>query len=187
MRKSLWILLAVMVVAFSATNAHADSLTDGTINFTVTSGSPTPTGSFVFDNTTNSFSSFSVLWAGLVFDLTSSANGLSGATVAGCPSAGIFSYLVDNGCGGKSGWEANGVNMNTGHPEFDFLNMNDNTFHLFGRVSSSLNGLVADGTFSTTTTSVTASEPSSVALMLVGVGLVLLLRKRNSRSRQLAT
>ena len=48
----------VFAFFFAVPYAHADSFTDGTIDFTVTAGSPAPTGSFVFDNTTNSTNSF---------------------------------------------------------------------------------------------------------------------------------
>src|SRR5215472_4363155 len=74
MRKSFWIVLALLVVC-GAPVAHADSFTDGTLHFTVTSGSPAPTGSFVFDNTTNMYTSFKVDWDGAVFDFGSEFNG----------------------------------------------------------------------------------------------------------------
>jgi hypothetical protein len=48
--------------------ANADTFTDGTFNFTVTNGSPTPTGgSFVFNDTTNTFTSLTVSWNGVTY------------------------------------------------------------------------------------------------------------------------
>lgn len=67
MRKTLWIMVAAMAVAVAAPYAHADSYTDATFNFTVTNGSPSPTGSFVFDDTTGTYTSFVVNWDGATF------------------------------------------------------------------------------------------------------------------------
>src|SRR5262249_47639219 len=48
--------------------ANADTFTDGTFNFTATNGSPTPTGgSFVFDDTTNTFTILTVSWNGVTY------------------------------------------------------------------------------------------------------------------------
>jgi hypothetical protein len=161
MRKSLWIILAVMVVAISAPNAHADSFTDGTINFTVTSGSPTPTGSFVFDNTTDTFTSFAVDWDGAVF---------------ACASLSCPSNLSANLTGGN--WCAAGPLSSNGvcaGPSFEL------GFVLFfpGPGTTFTDpAAAANGTFTVTTTSVATPEPSSVALMLLGVGLLFVMRKR---------
>jgi hypothetical protein len=75
----------VFALCFAAPTAHADSLTDGTINFTVTSGSPAPTGSFVFDNTTSTFTSFTVGWDGVIYNF-----GTSGITLAELGSSGFW-------------------------------------------------------------------------------------------------
>lgn len=74
MRKSFWIIV-LMCAAVGVSSAYADSTTSYKINFTATSGSPLPTsGAFVYDKTTDQFSSFTVVWNGLTFDLTSAAN-----------------------------------------------------------------------------------------------------------------
>jgi hypothetical protein len=63
-------LAAVAVLAVSATYAHADSIIDVTLHFTVTSGSPTPTGSFVVDvDGKQTVESFTVDWDGAVYNL----------------------------------------------------------------------------------------------------------------------
>lgn len=42
-----------------------------TIDFTLTQGSPLPTsGSFIYDSSTSTFTSFDVVWDGDTFDLT---------------------------------------------------------------------------------------------------------------------
>jgi hypothetical protein len=71
MRKSIWIILATLFGAVWAPHAEADSLLDGTFYFSVNSGSPAPTGSFVFDQTTNTWTSFAVNWDGVVFNFAS--------------------------------------------------------------------------------------------------------------------
>jgi hypothetical protein len=59
--------LAVSFAAVCTPYAHADSITDGTLYFTVTSGSPAPSASFVYDNTTGTMTSLTVDWDGAVF------------------------------------------------------------------------------------------------------------------------
>jgi hypothetical protein len=73
MRKTLWILAFVAIAAICAPAAHTGTKT--TYNITFTGGSPNPTmGSFTYDSTNPQFSNFTVLWDGITFDLTSSAN-----------------------------------------------------------------------------------------------------------------
>ena len=65
MRKSHWMMaLPLLVMAFGAPAAHADSLIEGNIQFMVTGGNVpvAPTGSFVYDGTTNLFTSFLIIW-----------------------------------------------------------------------------------------------------------------------------
>jgi hypothetical protein len=93
MRRILWIILAVLLVAISAPNAHAQTVTYA-ITFSLAPGAPGPLpdyGYFVYDHTANRFLSFIVSYNGQVFDLTSAANNpfnntslpcLSGATGA---------------------------------------------------------------------------------------------------------
>ena len=76
------VLCLVFALCFASTHAHADSIIDGTINFTVLSGGPTPIGSFIFDITANEFTSFTVDWNGEVFSFAMVFNSL-GLAVAG--------------------------------------------------------------------------------------------------------
>jgi hypothetical protein len=46
--------------------ASADVITDATLKFTATTGGPDPTASWSFDDTTQSFVSFTVSWDGVV-------------------------------------------------------------------------------------------------------------------------
>ena len=153
----------IFALSFPAPGAHADSITNGTINFTVDNGSPTPTGSFVFDNTTSTFTSFTVDWDGAVFNfasiLTLGDLGSSGFWCvtgpwfipAQCSPVSIFSFFTaDMGSIGT-------------HPEAD-------TFS--NRFAGAL------GFYTVTETTVATPEPSTIALTLSAIGLVFAMRKR---------
>lgn len=169
MRETLWIVSVLfLLTTIGAPNAHADSITDGTINFTLSSGSPAPTGSFQFDNTTNSFTSVDVEWDGGGF---------------------LFSPLLGNGVSPEftSGgiWGAGGpaVTFNQNGPAIfsfaigpttNFTSYAQEPFTDFTDPYAS-----AGGTF--TLTPVATPEPSSVALMLLGVGLAFVMGKRTGQ------
>jgi hypothetical protein len=150
MRKSLWIMLAVLIAAIGVPTAHADSITNGTFNFTVTIGSPPPTGSFVWDSTTSTWNSFSIDWDGLVFNFAPLFPNLGALPTTGT-------------------WRAN-------------ANVTLEIFAIGQTIQSITTPPIpinlAQGTYSVTETVVGAPEPSSVALMLLGVGLVFVMRKR---------
>src|SRR5215472_8764592 len=59
-----------LLLALGARHAQADLIIDGTLNFTASSGSPTPTGAFVYDDTTNSVISYTMNWNGANYDVT---------------------------------------------------------------------------------------------------------------------
>src|SRR5208337_5052398 len=98
MRKTLRIvpLIALLSVFIGAPNAHADTTTTGTIKFTLTTcytispgycNNPSAaTGSFVYDNTSNTFTSFTVTWHSLLYDFTAVANSFADPSATGCPS-----------------------------------------------------------------------------------------------------
>jgi PEP-CTERM motif len=154
----------VFAICFAAPTAHADSLTDGTINFTVTSGSPAPTGFFVFDNTTSTFTSFTVGWDGVIYNF-----GTSGITLAELGSSGF--------------WCAAGpVSLSPGCPA-EVVRL---AILVLPEAPDDFSGPfpVANGTYTVTETAVATPEPSSLALMLSGVGLVFAMRKRSSGLQQ---
>ena len=75
MRKSIWVIVAVLLVAIGAPVSHADSTTDYTLSFTLTTGGPIATsgGTVIFDNTTGLVSPFVVDWKGVAFDFSAMA------------------------------------------------------------------------------------------------------------------
>jgi hypothetical protein len=163
MRKSLWIMLAVMVVAISAPNANADSITDGTFIFNVITGNPTPTGSFIWDSTTSTWISFTVDWNGAVFNFALTVPDLSALepTEDWCASA----PLNENPCVAPTNFL-----LNQTPPSAPYIASSPGPW----KVPTD----AATGTYTVTETVVGTPEPSSYALMLLGVGLVFLMRKR---------
>jgi hypothetical protein len=157
------LLLAIALVFWAVTSAHADSITDGTLNFTVTAVGPfhgtyTPTGSFVFDNTTDTLTSFAVNWNGVVFDFVPLFTGVDLAVL---------------GEGGH--WSASGdEGVDTPHPSGPFFSLN-------GISSSSHSGSFREGgARASGTYTVNTPDPSSFTLTIVGLGALLMVRKRVS-------
>ena len=154
MRKSLWIMLAALLVAIAAPVSRADSFTDYTLSFTGGIPNPASGGTVKFDDTTDTYTTFLVDWLGLSFDF-------SGSTSANIPITGTWSGCAFPGNTGPCGGTM--ANLLVGSALV---------------VSSGIPSGFAktEGTY--TLTPVGAPEPSSVALMLLGVGLVFVMRKR---------
>lgn len=188
MRKSLWIILALLLAAIGAPHAQADVMTNYTISFSGTGTLPT-SGSFTYDSTTPAFSSFIVVWDGLTFNLTSAANspGIIGPTPPACisgDSGAAASFQLLTNCGGPTTeWQANPqetfVNFIFLTPETSSACENGHDCIGFSANASSSTFEGGYGTFSVAAT--TAPEPSSLALMLLGLGLVFVMRKRIGR------
>jgi len=158
------VLCLVFALFFAAPNAHADSITAGTINFTVLSGGPTPIGSFEFNNNLNAFTFFAVFWNGAPFDFIPADCVFCDprfATLAALGQSGRWS--ADSCCSGSGSFRIFGFGSTIG-----FLpGVSDPT-------------ATASGTYEVIITSVPTPEPDSLALILSGVGLVFAMRKRSS-------
>jgi len=174
MKKSWWIISAVLLfVAIAAPAAHAD-LVDGTIDFTLspTGGGPDPTGSFVYDSTTGHLVSLSLVWDGEDY----SADFLL-----------IFAGEFVSDIGTSGGWCADANDVDP----FDHCGPgSENLLGFLGPtemlVSDSANNFTDDkawayGSYTVTTVDeggsgggggVPAPEPSSLALMLAGIAAV---------------
>ena len=168
MRRALWIVLAAVIVAMAVPTAHADVITDGSFTFTATFGSPDATGgSFVFDDTTDTYSTFTVNWDGVVFDWTDFSNTLISTTGTWCAAAPDEVASCDD-------------RMST----FSFSNVNDDSF---SGSFTNVDGM-ANGTYTVTeTVTTTTPEPGLLGLMLTGIGVLVVLRKRIARGQILGT
>jgi hypothetical protein len=156
MRKSMWIMLAVLLVAIGAPNVHADSFT---YTYTDTVGDD-------FSWTTAAISAVTMQTIVPAADLT--ATSTSGPT-AGCVTS---SVVLDGGGSGItetffSGCSTNGIENADGFALADYST--PGTYFGVGLGTMVVTAAAA---------AVAAPEPSSVALMLLGVGLVFVMRKR---------
>jgi hypothetical protein len=103
-----WLMNTFLGALIAAPLALADSTTY-MVNFTLNDGSILPKmGTFTYDPSLQSFSDFEVLWNGLTFDLTDSANNPNDATppcVGAKTGAGASFALLDGACSGPhTGW-----------------------------------------------------------------------------------
>ena len=202
MKRSLGIITLLFGAAFAQPIFAASIYT---IDFTTTSGSPAPSGSFTYDASAPSgsqFSNFVVDWYGYSIDLTSSANAPN--VSGGCgtsSSAATFAFLGGSvPCSPNSfgpAWTSEAVNPAPGgFANFIFYDEGPEPppfppapspeFSIGAEAGPGLGGGVtaeASGTWTITDTS--TPEPSS--LMLVSTGLLavaFLIRKRSTHSLQ---
>jgi hypothetical protein len=156
MRKSLWIILAVLLVAIAAPDAHADSFT---YTYTDTVGDD-------FSWTTAAISAVSMQTTLPAADLT--ATSTSGPT-AGCVTSTV---ILDSGGFGStdtffSGCSTHGIANADGFALADYST--PGTYFGVGLGTMVVTAAVA---------AVAAPEPSSVGLLLAGIGLLVVMRKR---------
>ena len=179
MRKSLWVMLVVVVAAIGPLAARADTVTlDVSGSVTADFGgscSPSPCvlgGDIVLNNTTGTVNSVDF-------------------TVAGAsPSLGPFNQFIGfDGPASVIFAENPMLNQLLGLQLAGFPNTlvgySGGSFTV-GIVPAVGLTFIFTGTGALTKATV-APEPSSVALLLQGVGLLFVMRKRNSRGHQLAT
>jgi|SRR5271163_2087396 len=164
MRKSLWIILVVLLVAVGAPNAHADGTTY-TISFTGTNA-PTVVGSdlLFFDSTLNEFTTPSLEIDYFGNDITLDAT-LLGPTN---PLTHTYVWGADEFAFEASDLTA-GLNLYTGSSTNTGCDVSTDRFECFGDVVF------------TAQTPATTPEPAAGGLMLLGLGLVLAMRKRIGR------
>jgi hypothetical protein len=96
-----------LLLAMGAIPAMAGTVTD-TLNFTVNYGPAPTSGSFTYDTTANSFTSFLVNWDGFAFNMTAQANNPSATGVSQVPciagySGAQASYMAFTSCASSDG------------------------------------------------------------------------------------
>ena len=165
MRRALWIVLAAVIVAVAVPTAHADVITDGTINFTTISGTSPTSGFFVFDDTTDTYlTDLTVDWDGAIFDWND------------------LVFLIPT----SGTWCAAGGSTS----EFGICDDRNSTFSFDTINSTSYSGTftdaeMANGTYTVTeTVTTTTPEPGSLGLVLAGIGVLVVQRKRIARGLQ---
>jgi hypothetical protein len=188
---------ALLIASFGAPAALADipDLKTYTINFTTTSGSPSPTtGTFTYDPDTATFTAFTVEWDGLSFDLTASANSPTvGFSIPSCitGTGGAASFaLMTGSCApppsfGQTDWQADA----SGHDAtFGFITevMGCCDLVVYGNASPIDAPTVhAFGTWTVTQQTSPVPEPSS--LILLAPVCALLARRRIGTALRRAT
>ena len=158
MRKSLWIILAVLVVAVGAPNAHADTL----FEYTVTNTGMNQLGANEFTFTTVPIPVTDLFVTIPASDLSTSS--LTGSNFVGCT---LTSVVLNGGIelnlSGTSCAPSPAETFGDGFALTDYSTP--------GTYEGIFNTLVVTGV------NVATPEPSSVGLLLLGIGLVFMARK----------
>jgi len=190
MCKALWVLPAILLfVATCAPSAHADTYS---ITFTCTPSTvcTAPTsGTFTYDPTTQTLSTIDVSWDGATFEISATPNeelgSLSSCYGSDTGQVAVFDLLSTcgpnepppstEGCG--AGW--------VGNPDpakFTFEDYGSNCAFLLS-ISETLSDTSLPGNYSTgtwTITDISAPEPATLSLLLLGCALIFAGRKRLS-------
>ena len=155
--------------------AEADLITDSTINFEITQGSPIPTGSFIYNDTTLTLTSYLVSWDGITFDFTNLIGVLSKPLLS-------LQDLQQPGSWSASILQSSGTFGATFNLTYPMRGFNQSV-----TLSNPVDLTSAAGTFTvTSSTSTTAPEPSALAIMGAALaGLFLFRSWANRRTRQL--
>jgi PEP-CTERM motif-containing protein len=166
MRKLLWIVLAAIIVGIGASNAHANTLYTPTFTCTQVGGcTSVPTAPDV------SFPSPTIInetWDGFF--------NFGGGNILPSPSSPTDTFTWTNSVTTCVGCGLNGETIEIAGFSVVDATINVNSLDAIDGVTGPL---VSDsGTLTFTPVATATPEPSSVALMLAGVGLVFVMRRR---------
>jgi len=181
-----WSGLAIVCLTLIAAST-ATAASSYEINFSGSNPLPT-SGTFTYDPTTATFSDFTVIWDGLTFDLTNSANNPAIGNAApacvgsGTPGSQTFA-LLSGACDGPAqeftGWEALD---DSGVSYLDFETEIINGIYFDSLTDSGLNQGQGSTGFTTGSFSITAvPEPSTTGMVICGLALVALGSRKNFR------
>lgn len=178
---------AVAALGCLLAGSYAQAGTIYEINFSLSNGTIAPTsGTFTYDSTTHIFSGFQVVWDGLTFDLTSSANSPGASNIGtfpacfGSDTGGAAGFDVLSACGATSSW--NGFNSPSSS-QFDFTSMTAPGVENYQIRAQSGTGSFAEASGSFTISGV--PEPATASTLLAGL-LVLAWTVRRRAGRQAA-
>ena len=150
------------------------------IQFTTTSGSPTPaSGSFFYDPDVPVFSNFFVVWNAQTYDMTSAANAPSVAigtcNTAGNGAADTFDFLLNQNCGSgqaSNGWSAFESPDSSGFTFARSDNGPTNAIAISAYESPEGNFTNASGTFSISLAEAPVPEPATLSLLTAAAALL---------------
>ena len=186
-----------ILLAMGAIPAIAGSVSY-TLNFSASYGVAPISGSFVYENTANSFTSFAVNWDALAFNLTAAANSPSALGVSQVPciaaaSGAQASFLAFTSCAGTYGgleWDALGGSSD-GFISFFFAGQGGFGTPIFQLditgVGEGINPYASGGTVTSTLqgggNSPGAPEPGTIGLSALGGALLLFAMRRQQNHR----
>ena len=180
-------LLALGAVPAAATTSYY------TIDFTLTSSAPLPTsGSFFYDPSTSTFTSFDVSWDGDLFDLTASANtspfySTTDPCYSGAANGAQDIFLLLTSCSS----DTNPTYYTAAPYWYGDNDLNPDGYTAFGFQTTPVLNQVTDAYYSGSGAAVqalggfeaTTPEPGTWALTLIGLGLTLTKRVWSGRNR----
>jgi hypothetical protein len=202
--KSKLAILALVLVCLWGRAASADTITTGDLSFTCQGGcvAPTPitsstfassaptSGSFTYDNTTNQFLNFTLTWNGITWG----ANGLTEdnylALIGVGPSqqrwfgfciAGLVNRWPQFSCDDGIGFEMWLHNGNTVSDRLSNVNPPGRIFFVSETDPTTYPYDQAEGTMTATDLVTTTPEPTTVGLLLLGIGALGLRVRQGAR------
>jgi hypothetical protein len=184
MRQYIGITALLFAAALGTQVAEAAPITYD-MTFSLQVGTPAPTGgSFTYDAATTTFTNFTVMWDGLAWDLTNSANNPDISSPAppclgGLTGAAASFFVLSHGCfhagpGPSNSWFGNPQFGQPGFERFRFLTLGtngDTTQIEIHTTQADSSGVQGGGQWSVTTATPEPSTAISLLVVLLSVAL----------------